>query len=626
MNRLAKFLATKRNWLIATFQSVLVFGSLVLAWLLRFEFSLPQPSLLLSAGLILVVIRIAAISRFHLMHGWWRYSGLNDAVNIIKAVAVGTVAFAFVMRILLGVTFFPRSVYFFEAVLTTGVLAGVRLLSRAVSEFLGEVGPSAKRVLLIGAGFAAQMIIRETNRQDSGYQVVGCVDDDPSKRGLRVHGIPVLGSVEALPEYIALSGAQEVLIAVPSATSSQMQRFVEICQSTGVRFRTVPALREVLAGQVIMNQLRDVDLEDLLGREPVELDLESVRQKIAGRRVVVTGAAGSIGSELCRQVLEYGPSNLLCIDHNENGIFYLRQAFNRSPSETEIVFRVGNVGDLVPMSKLFLEFQPQIVFHAAAHKHVPIMELSVSEAVRNNVFGLLNLLEASEKSHVEDFVLISSDKAVNPANVMGATKRIAELILSSRKPNGMRCASVRFGNVLGSNGSVVPILQEQLRNGQPLTVTHKDIKRYFMTTREAVALVLQAFAIGSHGDILVLDMGKPVRIYDLAQKLIRLSGKPEQEGQIQIIGLREGEKLHEELFYSSEEICSTSCEKIKRTRSRLMGWSQLHSKLEKLRSTLTLDGPEPIRAQIKEIVPEYVPANLPKDESKQDRHQTASAD
>jgi len=573
------------------------------------------------------VIRVVAISRFHLLHGWWRFSGMNEAANIVKAVAVGSAVFALVMRFLLGVTSFPRSVYVMEAILTTGILAGVRLLSRAFYESMEEAGTSGKRVILIGAGFAAQMIIRETNRPDSGYQVVGCVDDDPSKRGLRVHGVPVLGPVEALPDYIALSAAQEVFIAIPSATSSQMQRFVEICESTRVRFRTVPALRDVLAGQVIMNQLRDVALEDLLGREPVEVDLESVRQKIAGRRVVVTGAAGSIGSELCRQVMEYAPSHLLCIDQNENGIFHLRQAFNGSAhGATQVIFRVGNVGDLIPMEKLFQEFRPEIVFHAAAHKHVPIMELSVSEAVRNNVFGLLNLLEASEQSDVEDFVLISSDKAVNPTNVMGATKRIAELILSSRKANGMRCASVRFGNVLGSNGSVVPILQEQLRKGQPLTITHKDIKRYFMTTREAVSLVLQAFAIGNHGDVLVLDMGKPVRIYDLAQKLIRLSGKAEQDVKIEVIGLREGEKLHEELFYPSEEILSTSCEKIKRTRSTLMGWPQLQLKLNELQATLNLDGPGPVRAKIKAIVPEYSPANTATDEVLEDRHQAASAD
>jgi FlaA1/EpsC-like NDP-sugar epimerase len=321
--------------------------------------------------------------------------------------------------------------------------------------------------------------------------------------------------------------------------------------------------------------------------------------------VLVTGAAGSIGSELCRQILEYSPSTLLCLDQSETGIFYLEQELAKFSGLGKTVFCVADVGDRERMSKIFAEYSPEAVFHAAAYKHVPVMERNVQEAVKNNVFALLRLLEIAEENGCESFVVISSDKAVNPTSIMGATKRIGELIIACRPVNGMRCVSVRFGNVLGSNGSVVPLFQEQLRRNQPLAITHPEIKRFFMTGREAVSLVLQAFAIGNRGDTLVLDMGKPVKILDLARTLIRLSGRTEREVGIRFTGLREGEKLKEELFYATEEVHRTSFEKIKRIRSAQVGWSQLQRQLNELRSSLSIGGPEPVRRKIKEIVPEY---------------------
>lgn len=594
-----------RVWLIGFFQALLIFASLVLAWLLRFDFSLPYRGLLLSSAPLLIVIRLGAIGRFRLLHGWWRYTGVSDALDILKAITLGSVVFLFVMRFVLGVNAFPRTIYFLEAVLSMGLLVGVRLFSRVLTESARGVAAFHKKVMLIGSGMAAQMVIREIKRSQNNYEVVGCVDDDRSKFGIKIQGVRVIGSVDQLPALVAARRVDEILIAVPSATGTQMQRFVEICEQTGAKFKTVPALRDIITGQESIREFRDVRLEDLLGREPVEIDLETVREKIAGRVALVTGAAGSIGSELCRQILEYGPAALVCLDQSETGIFYLQLELSKCRGGSQIIFCVADVGDQERLRKVFAEHSPEIVFHAAAYKHVPVMERNVQEALKNNVFALLNLLEIAERGACENFVVISSDKAVNPTSIMGATKRIGELIIACRPTNGMRCVSVRFGNVLGSNGSVVPVFQEQLRTGQTLTITHPEIKRFFMTGREAVSLVLQAFAIGNHRDILVLDMGEPVRIRDLARTLIRLSGKSEREVGITFTGLREGEKLIEELFYETEEIHPTSFEKIKRTRSPLHGWSQLQRHLSELRISMAVDGAEPVRRKIKEIVPEY---------------------
>jgi len=601
------------------FQAWLIACSIILAWLLRFDFTLPYRPILLSAIPILIFTRLTTIAYFGLLRGWWKYAGIRDGIDILKAVGTGSILFWVIMRFALRATAFPRTIYVLEALLTAGLLGGVRLLSRVVAESVRENISSCKRVILIGAGSAAHVILREIRRPGSPYVAVGCVDDDPSKLGIRIDNVRVLGRVDQLLEVLSSQPADEALIAVPSATGAQMRRFVEICNEAKISFRTVPALKDIIAGQVVVSQLREVSLEDLLGRDPVQIDLEAVRRQIAGQRVLVTGAAGSIGSELCRQILDYSPAHLICLDQSETGLFFLRLNLDRHQNGSQLAVRVADVTDRERIRYLLSEFRPDVIFHAAAYKHVPMMECNVQEAVKNNVLGLLGLLDLADEAGCRDFVMISSDKAVNPTNVMGATKRIGELILSSRLPNGMRCVSVRFGNVLGSNGSVIPVLKRQLRNHEPLTVTHPEIKRFFMMTREAVALVLQAFAIGKHGDILVLDMGEPVRILDLARTLIRLSGKSEHDVVIRFTGLREGEKLKEELFYEHEEVIPTSCEKIKRISGTLKDWSRLCSQLDELRASMNVDGAAPIRAKIKEIVPEYCfPTNI----SKQNRDGT----
>ncbi len=604
-HKLPRLLLRRRPWFIAAFQAWLIFCSLILAWLLKFDFTLPYRSILFSAAPILIVIRLATITYFGLLRGWWRYTGLKEGMDVLKAVSSGTVIFWVVTTYALRLTAFPRSIFVLEALLTAGLLVGVRLLSRVLAESARENRASCKIVIVIGAGFAAQMILREIGRPSSSYAAVGCLDDDVTKKGIRIQNVPVLGTVDQLPELLATDPVDEVLIAVPTATGAQMRRFIEICNRAKVNFRTVPALKDIIAGQVSMSQFREVSLEDLLGREPVQIDLESVRREIESRTVLVTGAAGSIGSELCRQILDCGPAQLVCLDQSETGLFYLRLDLICHQNGAQLAFCVSDVSDSERIARLLSEYRPEIIFHAAAYKHVPMMESNVYEAVKNNVLSLLDLLNLAEDAGCQSFVLISSDKAVNPTNIMGATKRICELIVSSRPANGMRCASVRFGNVLGSSGSVVPVLNQQLRRNEPLTITHPDVKRFFMITREAVALVLQAFTIGKHGDILVLDMGEPIRILDLARTLIRLSGKSERDVEIQFTGLREGEKLEEELFYQNEKVAPTSCEKIKRTNGARRNWLELGRQLDELREAMTLDGAGPIRAKIKQIVPEY---------------------
>jgi FlaA1/EpsC-like NDP-sugar epimerase len=614
--RLPQAVFHRRPIVIYVFQAMLVSCSLLFGWALRFDFSLPQRRVLLTSGLLLIAVRLASLRIFNLNHGWWHFASVSDALNILKAVGVGSVAFYGANRYLFGVVSFPRSVYILEAVLTACFLAGTRLASRVLAESVRRDSSRSKRVVLVGAGFAAQMVLRELARPDSGYVAIGCVDDDPSKLGIKIHGITVLGAVNELDEIVAVNPVDEILIAIPSASGKQMQRITSACQKAKLPFKTVPTLSDIIRGAATVNQFREVQLEDLLGRDPVKIDLEAVCRHLADVVVMVTGAAGSIGSELCRQILDYGPAKLLCVDQNETGIFYLQQELRKRAVESELVCCVADVGDTERMRRCFSDHRVEYVFHAAAYKHVPVMEENVSEAIRNNVFTLHALLDIAEEQGCRGFLLISSDKAVNPTNVMGTSKRIGELILASRPQKKMRCVSVRFGNVLGSSGSVVPILQEQLRHNRPLTITHPEIRRFFMTTHEAVSLVLQAFTIGHHGDILVLEMGTPVKILDMARTLIHLSGKSEESVPIEFTGLRQGEKLEEELFYPHEQILPTSCDKIKQTSGSLRDWKRLCTQLSELRASLTIDGAAPIRAKIKEIVPEYSisPENVPRDQ------------
>jgi FlaA1/EpsC-like NDP-sugar epimerase len=596
-------LEKQRPWAIFMLEFILIVLSGTVAWLLRFDFTFPQPALFLRAMPLLLLLRMAAMARFHLFHGYWRYSGISDALDVVKAVMLGSLAFLLIERWVLLQASLPISFYFLEAMLTGLALGGIRILSRVWmqrSERLAK-WQTSKSVVVVGAGCGAAMLLRELPR--SGYTALALVDDDPAKASVALNGIRVAGSIAELPRVVQRYHPDEIMIAIPSATSEQMRRITEVCHRTGVRFRTVPGLADLIHGTVTIDQIREVNLQDLLGRGPVQLNLDTVKCKIAGRVIMVTGAAGSIGSELCHQLLSYGPVKLVCVDQAETPLFYLQHA--TSDSKVERVYCVADITDRARMREILDQHRVQAIFHAAAYKHVPLMEHNLQEAVKNNVFGLLSLMEVACQCDCEDFLLISSDKAVTPTSFMGCTKRIGELIVAARPSGRMRCLSVRFGNVLGSQGSVIPLFQEQIRSKRQITVTHPDITRYFMTIPEAVSLLLQAFAIGNTGDILVLDMGEPVRILDMAKTLVQLSGIPPGEVEIVFTGLRPGEKLFEELFYDFERRLSTSVQKVLRTQGQLVSWPRLLAHLEVLRAESAAGLPHRIRAEVKEIVPQY---------------------
>jgi FlaA1/EpsC-like NDP-sugar epimerase len=598
-----------RKYVVVLVNAVLICAAVIAAWALRYEFHLRHAHVLLSVIPLLVLYRLGAMGRFGLLHGYWRHTSVSDAMEMGKALMLSSAAFFLTVRYFLGIKAFPLSVYCIDLVIATLLLLGVRLCYRAALQprtiEAGADRRTTRRVFIVGAGFAAQMLIRELKNAGPGWTAVGCVDDDNEKVGSKIHGIPVLGPIQQLPELSIQHRAFEVLIAVPSASPVQLRRIVKFCYDAGLKYQTVPSLRELVSGESSVRQLREVRVEDLLGREPVQLDIEPVRSNLQDTAVMVTGAAGSIGSELVYQLLQYRPAVVVCVDHDESALFELERRLKTINHSSSLQFCVSDINNNDRMESILARFGVSSVFHAAAYKHVPLMESNVSEALRNNVFGLTSVLEAADKCHCNNFVLISSDKAVNPTSFMGCTKRLGELILAARPSSKMRCVTVRFGNVLGSQGSVVPLFQEQIRTTRRITVTHPEITRYFMTIQEAVALVLQAFAIGEHRDLLVLDMGKPIAIVDLARTLIKLSGVHEKEIEIAYTGLRPGEKLCEELFYKGEEQNATSVGRIMRAKSSTIDWDTLSWHLSALRMLIMKESETDIRERVKQIIPQY---------------------
>jgi FlaA1/EpsC-like NDP-sugar epimerase len=594
-----------RFWFILAFDTILFGASLIGAWLLRFEFTLPHRDILFAALPILVLMRLAALGRFKLLRGYWRYTGISDIADIVKATALGSLGFLVIERWLLGIKAFPISIYCLEALLVAGGLCGARLFSRMLAQSVRGAwrGRSEKTAIIVGAGDAAERLLNDLPR--CGYMAVGLVDDEPAKIGGRIHGVSVIGSIDDLPQLVRKRAVEEVLIAIPSATGRQMRRITALCEKSGARFRMIPGMSDLINGKVTAEQLRDVKLDDLLGREPIHFDLQAVRRQLTGKVVMVTGAAGSIGSELCAQLLYYKPSKLVCLDQDESALFFLEQKIGDAAAKVCAEYCVADVADRQRMKGIISAAGVDVIFHAAAYKHVPMMETNTSEAVRNNVLALKSLLDVAEQCGCADFLMISSDKAVNPTNVMGCTKRVCELIMAAKPNSKMRRVSVRFGNVLGSQGSVIPVFQEQIRKQGIVTVTHPDITRFFMTIPEAVSLVLQAFTIGKHGEIMVLEMGKPIKIVDVARTLIRLCGKSEDEVEIVFTGLRKGEKLHEELFYAGESASRTDLAKIFCTSSKLMSWPVLHEHLRELEGMVYASTDTMIREKLKQIVPEY---------------------
>jgi len=598
-------LLRQRSWIIALVHVVLVAASFLFAWLLRFDFTFTYPRLMLSCLPLLVLSRLGSLLVFKLVHGYWNHSGVTDVVDIIKAVSLGTVVFVASVRIVIGPNAFPFSIYLIEAMTTAAALAGVRLSALAFrnTRSVRQQQDKSYRVIVVGGGDAAGSLIQQIRRSE--FIPVACVDDDVFKHGAKIHGVPVVNTIDRLSVVVSAYDAQEIFIAIPSATGPQMQRISKLCEQTGLRYRTVPKLEDLLLGRVSVSQLREVNIEDLLGRDSVRLDNDVVREQIVGKVIVVTGAAGSIGSELCRQILRHSPAKLIALDQSETPMFYLQLQLTKEPGGDRVVYAVTDVANTSRMRRILGEGAVDTIFHAAAYKHVPLVELNIRGALNNNVLALAPLLDVAEECGCEAFVLISSDKAVQPTSFMGATKRLGELILAARPRKHMRCVSVRFGNVLGSQGSVIPVLKDQIEKEGRITITHPEITRFFMTISEAVSLVLQAYTLGQHGDILVLDMGNPVRILDLAHSLIRQCGKSPSEIKIEFVGLRPGEKMYEDLFYPRERKFGTTNRKVKRTQSEIIAWPALCAHLEDLVS-LTNSGTEvSIRAKMKEIIPEY---------------------
>ncbi|NLD23353.1 MAG: polysaccharide biosynthesis protein [Bacteroidales bacterium] len=535
------------------------------ALILRFEGDVPQRYLdaYLKYGMILALIAVIVFAFFRLYSNLWQYVSIYELGDIFLAVT----AFALINYLFFHLVSesLPRSVYILIWGLLLFLAGGIRLGYRCLAAW--EVwfgrGVNRKKLLIIGAGAGGYMVIKELFEHPQLGQPVAVIDEDPKKMGLRIHGVPVVGTMEALMPTVKKYNVQEIIVAIPSAPETEIRRILKQCKETGCKLRRLPGLYKILDGKVFLRQIRDVNITDLLGRPEVVLDNASICTYLQGQVVLVTGAGGSIGSALCRQIARFNPSSLVMLDNYENNLYMLQRELQDSYPNLNLIALIGSIQDEKRIDAVFSQFKPQVIFHAAAHKHVPLMEDSPGEAIKNNIFGTINVAKAADRYNAQKFILISTDKAVNPTNVMGASKRVAEIAIQQiNAKSKTKYAAVRFGNVLGSNGSVIPIFMKQIEQGGPITVTHPEVTRYFMTIQEAVQLVIQAGALALGGEVFILDMGEPVKILDLATDLIALSGYKEDDIPIVFTGLRPGEKMHEELLLDTENVDRTSHEKI----------------------------------------------------------------
>ncbi|HKR28977.1 MAG TPA: nucleoside-diphosphate sugar epimerase/dehydratase [Terriglobales bacterium] len=606
----SRHIISNRKLLIVFSQIWLIAVTYYISFLLRFDFTLRQPEqlLFLSTLPLILLTKLVIFYVFGLIRGWWRYVGMSDLFDIAKASTLSTLVLYPVLVRLLAVGY-PRSVLGIDFTLSILVVGGARFAVRAYTEHVHD-SASKEGALVVGAGRAGTAIVRELKQNPSlRLKPIGFVDDDASKHGIRIHGVEVLGRTADLPELIDRHDAQCVLIAIPSATGVQVERIVRKCRESKVDFKILPAFNERIKGQASIKELRNLNIEDLLGRQAVPLDTQSIRNRIEEKILMVTGAAGSIGSELVRQAARHHPKELILFERSENDLFKLCNELSDTYPTLNYVPIVGDILDVGTLRETFALHRPQSVFHAAAYKHVPMMETNCFQAVVNNIFGTYNVALVARQFKVEDFVMLSSDKAVRPTNIMGVTKRVAELILLGLQHENTRFVAVRFGNVLGSNGSVLPIFQQQLAKGGPITVTHPDTKRYFMTIPEAVQLVLQASTMGKGGEIFILDMGEPIRIHDLAQNVIRLSGlQPGEDIKIVFTGLRPGEKLVEELLTEGEGIARTWHSKIRVLSSAEVPFVQVQQWLDDLSALVEAKNVSGLITTLSAIVPEYKPS------------------
>ena len=600
-----------RSALVVCIQLGLISVANVTAFALRFEGDIPpdQVRLFLRGLPFVLAIYAVGLAVFGIHRGLWRYVGLHDLGRILWASFTTSVVLYGVLHGLLGWVTYPRSVIILTGILSGLLLAGIRLGVRWFREWLRVLSPMARRVLVVGAGNAGELLIGNMlSTEGSHYRPVGLVDDDPFKWKMKIHGVPVVGAIVDIPALAHGLVVHEIIVAIPSASTGLKQRILTASEGCKVPIKILPSMKQLLTNPEALRQIRPMSLEDLLQREPIQMDRQELHPLLEGKRVLVTGAGGSIGAELCRQIARYQPALLILFERYENGLYALDLELRNQFPKVRIISTLGDVTVHDRVIEVFRQTSPEIIFHAAAHKHVPLMELNPKEAVRNNVFGTKTVAEAALACGVERFVLISTDKAVNPTSVMGATKRVAEDLLKSLIRRGQtRFTVVRFGNVLGSNGSVVPLFTDQIRRGGPVTVTHPEIKRFFMTIPEAVQLVLQASQLGLGGEVFVLDMGEQVKVADLARNMIVLSGLvPDQDIQIVYSGLRPGEKLYEEVFDKAEQVEPTSHIKIRRASSSLEIQSdRLNQAIAALETAVTHGDDGELIRRLKEAVPTY---------------------
>jgi FlaA1/EpsC-like NDP-sugar epimerase len=609
---IVRHLARFHGWLVRLVQLTIFLVAGLSAFLLRFDFNIPGPyrRSLYVALVFWVVTKASVFQQLDLNRGWWRYTSVPDLIRLATANSLSS-SLACAGILLFGPPGFPRSLYVLDFLLCAMMTAGVRVAVRVALEASRHVpGAAHRRTLIYGAGSAGVALLREIRQNQAlGYDVVGFVDDLPEKVGGTVHRVTVYGPGASLPAVVKSEQIEMVLIAVPAATGAEMSAILGHCHAAAVAYKTVPGLAEIIDSGRLVSQIRDVAVEDLLGRHPVQLDQSGIRARIANNVILVTGAAGSIGSELCRQICRFHPAAVVACDISETGLFHLEREIRQKFPKLQFIAEVGNIQNRQRLRDIFRRHVPAIVYHAAAYKHVPLMESHAFEAVENNVLGTYNLAVVAGEFAVEDFVMISSDKAVRPTSIMGATKRVAELVIGSLQNGGPRFVSVRFGNVLASNGSVVPLFKQQIAAGGPLTVTHPEMRRYFMTIPEAAQLVVQASTMGKGGEIFVLDMGQPVRIVDLARQLIRLSGlRPDTDIRLEFTGLRPGEKLYEELNLADEETVSTRHEKIKAFTGCCLPYEQALDHLSALRKACESRDLRMLMFELKDVVPDYNPS------------------
>jgi FlaA1/EpsC-like NDP-sugar epimerase len=585
----------------------------LLAFLLRFEFSVPHQMLpFLRDGLLAwVIVKALTFWQFQLYRTGWRYVSIPDVLRLGLAVLCGSACSVIVIHAI-APGGFPRSVYIIDCLLSFLATAANRLAARLAL----EVPPAhrrggGQRTLIYGAGNAGVLLLRETRMNPKlGYSVVGFVDDNDGKRGQRIQGVSVLGKGPDVPAVVSSRHIEQVLIAIPSASGPQMTKILEYCQAAGVQCKTVPGMVDMVEHSGLARQIREVAVEDLLGRTPIKLDQDHIRERIHNKVVLVTGAAGSIGSELCRQIARFKPAAIVGFENGETALFHLDREMHINFPDVTFYPEIGSVQDVDRLNEVFRTYSPVLVYHAAAYKHVPMMEMHVFEAVKNNILGTWNVALAAERHGVDEFVMISTDKAVHPTSVMGATKRMAELLIRSLQTTTTKFVSVRFGNVLGSNGSVIPLFKQQIARGGPITVTHPDMRRFFMTIPEASQLVLQASTMGTGGEIFVLEMGAPVKIVDLAKNLILLSGlRPGKDIKIEFTGARPGEKLYEELNLTDEQTIPTPHEKIRIFAGNSLPDQDMIRHIDILRDLCAERDTSGLLLYLKDLIPDYNPSS-----------------